>query len=334
MLIRGTSLTGYVDLVDELGGDGRRLLTAAGVDPAAVGDFGSFIGYVAALEAIETAAGETGAGDFGRRLASRQGIEVLGPVGVAARTAPTLGKAIGTLVRYLRAYTPANQPRLVPAGPDVQRFHLERTMSDLPPYSQGAEVGLTLALRVVRLLAGPDWRPVLVEVAHQPLASPLDYRRHFGAPVEFGQPANGFLVRATDLERPLSTDASTHEQLVGYLRSIAEYQPEGVVPVVDDLVRRLLPGGRADLPTVATELGVHPRTVQRRLEEEGVTFGEVVEGVRRRTAEAYLRDTDMSLRHLATELGYLEQSTFSRAGRRWFGMSPQEYRRSLRMPVG
>ena len=72
----------------------------------------------------------------------------------------------------------------------------------------------------------------------------------------------------------------------------------------------------------------------RRLEEEGVTFAEVVQGVRRRTAEQYLRDSDMSLRHLASELGYLEQSTFTRACRRWFGMSPLAYRRALRTPAG
>ena len=106
------------------------------------------------------------------------------------------------------------------------------------------------------------------------------------------------------------------------------------MPVVDGLVRRLLPSGAAELSVVADELGMHPRTLQRRLEEEGVTFAEVVQGVRRRTAEQYLRDSDMSLRHLASELGYLEQSTFTRACRRWFGMSPLAYRRALRTPAG
>jgi AraC-like DNA-binding protein len=103
-----------------------------------------------------------------------------------------------------------------------------------------------------------------------------------------------------------------------------------MVPVVDDLVRRLLPSGNVELATVAEELGLHPRTLQRRLEDEGVTFAELVQQVRRRTAESYLRDTDMTLRHLASELGYLEQSTLTRSSRRWFGTSPLAYRRALR----
>lgn len=330
ILIRGTSLAGFVELVDELGGDGVRLLRDAGIPAEAVGDFGAFVDYLAVIEVLEKAAAATGVFDLGRRLGARQGIEVLGSVGAAARSAPTVRTALATIERYLRAYTPALQTGVISAGAGVARFEFTRTVKGMPPYPQAAELGLGVCVQIFRLLIARNWRPIRVDFAHHPVTAVEGYERYYGGPVHFGQPGMGFLLAEADLDRPLSTDATTHDLLVSHLQMMVPAEPAGVVPMVNDLIRRLLPGGTVELAAVADELGVHPRTLQRRLEEEGVTFAELVQGVRRRTAESYLRDTDMSLRHLATELGYLEQSAFSRASRRWFGMSPLAYRRTLR----
>lgn len=333
-LIRGTALTGFRELVAERGGDPDRLLAEVGIPVEAIGDYGTFVSYLGLLEVLEKAAAQTGSPDFGRTLGARQNIDVLGSVGAAARSAPTVASALATFERYLRAYTPTLEARIVITGdPAVARFELGRAITGLSPYPQGAEIGAGLSLQVLRHLIGPDWHPLRAELGHLPLDAVVDYETYFGCPVDFGRPGTAFLLDAAVLAQPVSTDAETHDAMVSYLQSIAPYTPQGVLPVVDGLVRRLLPSGSAELSVVADELGMHPRTLQRRLEEEGVNFAEVVQDVRRRTAEQYLRDTDMSLRHLASELGYLEQSTFTRACHRWFGMSPLAYRRSLRTPA-
>jgi AraC-like DNA-binding protein len=337
ILVRGTSLSGFVELVDGLGGDGTGLLREVGIAPEAIGDFGDFIEHRKLVEVMELAARETGTLDFGRRLAARQGIEVIGSVGAAARSAPTVRRALATIERYLRAYTPALATSMVPEESGAERFEFTRTVAGLPPYPQGAELTIGTAVQVLRPLIGPAWLPVRIDFPHDPLTAVADYESHFGCPVLFGRPSMAVLIDATDLDRPLSSDAGTHDALVSYLQSITPARPTSIVSMVSDLIRRLLPGGNVELATVADEIGIHPRTLQRRLEEAGVTFGELVQEVRRRTAQRYLRDSDMSLRHLATELGYMEQGAFSRASRRWFGMSPLAYRRALResaVPVG
>lgn len=86
-VVRGTALANYPSLVAGLGGDPATLLRAAGVRDQDVGNYDAFISIRAAIRAIESAAAVTATMDFGRRLAQRQGIEILGPVGVAARTA-------------------------------------------------------------------------------------------------------------------------------------------------------------------------------------------------------------------------------------------------------
>src|SRR6201997_1739561 len=92
-VVRGTSLSGYPRLVAELGGDPAELLRAAGIRPQDVGQYDVFLPYRSLIVAVETAAAAPPAPDFGRRLALRQGIEILGPLGVAARTAATIGDA-------------------------------------------------------------------------------------------------------------------------------------------------------------------------------------------------------------------------------------------------
>ena len=106
-LIRGTSLLGFVELVDELGADPDELLARAHLTRDAVADHDTFISYRSVVAVLEAAAQATGAGDFGRRLGARQGLEILGPLGVAARTAPTVGEALRAIENYMAVYSPA-----------------------------------------------------------------------------------------------------------------------------------------------------------------------------------------------------------------------------------
>jgi len=330
-LIRGTSLAGYPELVAGLGGDAGALLSTVGIPADAVGDYTAFIDYVGVLRALEAAARATGALDFGRRLAECQGVEIFGPVGIAARSASTFAEAVETYVRYLRAYSPAIQVGLVDLpDPSVVFWDFRVVLDRLPRHPQGTELSLGVAQRVFRFLLGPDYRPVSVHLPHEALAPRREYVRYFGAALEFRAPAAGFTIRSSDLTRPLSGDRVLHEALVAHLEATTPSADVGLSGPVAELIRRLLPIGAGNLAVVADRLGLHPRTLQRRLAEEGASYEALVDDVRRRTAEAYLRDTDMALGHLASELGYAEQSGLARAARRWFGVSPRAHRRALR----
>ncbi|MBK8937957.1 MAG: helix-turn-helix transcriptional regulator [Polyangiaceae bacterium] len=85
--------------------------------------------------------------------------------------------------------------------------------------------------------------------------------------------------------------------------------------------------GLADIATLARRLGVSPRTLQRKLEAEGVAYSELLDQARRELACAYLADPALSVEEIAALTGYSEASAFSRAFRRWTGASPLRYRR-------
>lgn len=330
-VIRGTSLTGYSALVSELGGDPDALLRRAGIQPSDAGRFDSFFTYVSLIHAEESAAAATGARDFGRRLAERQGIDILGPVGVAARTAGTVAEALGIFEAYLAAYSPAISVQTVRLPDERTSFFGFNVLIPHPPaHPQAIELSLGVALRVFRFLLGSTYAPLAVHLPHEPLTPRDDYLRYFACPPRFGEPHAGFTIRDEDLDRPLVRDDVAHRAMLDYLDTVIDRRDQGMATSVRVLVRQLLPARSATLQVIAQQYRLHPKTLQRRLAAEGVTFADLVDDVRREMAQHYLRDTDMTLAHLARELGYAEQSVLTRSCRRWFAASPSRARATWR----
>lgn len=330
-LIRGTSLQGLPELVADLGVDLQPLLDLAHLPASSVGDHDSFISYRSVVTVLEAAAAATGADDFGRRLATRQGLEILGPVGVAARTASTAGAALQAIEQYFTVYSPAIAISVTtPPSRRLAALEWRIVVRRPPPHRQAAELALGVALRVFRLLAGADFRPHSVQLRHQPLGDPAAYPTYFGAPVEFAAESYGFRFPAAVLARPLADDGDVHAVVEQYLSRIVVPTATATADAVAELVRHMLPTGGLDLDLVADQLAVHRRTLQRQLAEQGTSFAGLVDQVRRDEAERYLRETDMPLGQLAGVLGLSEQSALSRASRRWFGVPPKEVRRAAR----
>lgn len=329
-VVRGTALSNYCKLVTELGGDPVALLRAAGVRPQDAGKYDVFIPFRAGLQAIESAAEVTGTADFGRRLADRQGIEILGPVGVAASTAATVADAFTIFGTYMAAYSPAIGIDIVPLA-DQERAFLAYAilLEGTPPCPQTTELSLGVTLRVLRFLLGSEYAPVSVHLPHDPLTPRRDYVRYFDCTPHFASRSAGFTIRSADLRRPLRRDDVAHQALVEYLGSITP-SDVGIVQSVRTIVRQLMPTAAATLEVVAGQLNLHPKALQRRLADEGTSFAELVDKVRQDAAERYLRSTHMSLSHLARELGYSEQSVLTRSCKRWFGSGPVAYRKRTR----
>jgi AraC-like DNA-binding protein len=92
---------------------------------------------------------------------------------------------------------------------------------------------------------------------------------------------------------------------------------------------RLLPQGEPKREAVAQALHVSQRTLQRRLQDEGTSFQRLLDDTRRELAEQYLAQPNLTLLEAAYLLGFADPSNFFRAFRRWFGLTPGEYRARL-----
>lgn len=331
-IIRGSSLLNYRNLVADLGADPDPLLRDAGIKPADAGEHEAFISYRGLILALESAARVTGADDFGRQLALRQGIEILGPVGVAARTAATMGDALAICSVYLSAYSPAIAVGLEPLSAEGELFFEFRIVAaSMPPAPQSIELSLGIALAVFRYLRGDDYRPQRVHLPHSPITPEATYRTAYGCPPSFGQRRAGFTMRAADLARGVSDDSQAHEVIVRYLQGLLPQAPDDLREPTRILIEQLLPTGAVSMDLIARQLALHPKAFQRRLTAEGTTFGQLVSTSRQRLLEHYLRDTDLPLTQVARELGYAEQSVLTRSCSRWFGVGPAQLRTELRI---
>ncbi|MEQ6899679.1 AraC family transcriptional regulator [Nocardioides sp. YIM 152588] len=330
-LLRGSGLLYYRDLVAELGADPDPLLRSAGIRPVDAGDHDAFLTYRSVVAVTNAAARVTGRADFGRLLGARQGLETLGPVGVATRTASTMGEAIRISGTYLSAYSPSVAVSIEPTDdPDHVFFEFRIVEQGLGAVVQTVELSLALALSVFRFMRGSAYQPLDVHLPHDPVTPPRSYEESYGCPALFAQLRAGFTLRAADLGAPIDGDPAAHQVVLRYLDGLVASDEPGLVAPVRRLVGQLLPTGAVTAPLVARQLALHPKTFERRLIEEGTRFREILEEVRREHAERYLRDTEMTVTQVARELGYAEQSVLARSINRWYGLTPTDLRRRLR----
>jgi AraC-like DNA-binding protein len=326
-LIQGSSLVGFKGLAAAHGGDPAALLEFAGINPADAGRRDRYIPLRNAIAAVESAAAVLGVDDFGRRLALRQSIDILGPVGVAARTATTVAEAFTIIDTYMGAYSPGITARINSHTDEtLRRFEFDFLLHPTPPQAQAIELALGVTIRVLHLFLGTTYRAVSVHLPHPALGTRTDYRRYFGCPAHFNEPFAGFTLRANDLQSPLNHDPLAHRLALRYLSSTRAEHATGFTDTVRGIIRQLLPTGDLTAELVARQFGIHPKTLQRRLAAEGSTFGKMIDQTRRELAERLLLDTDLPLAQLCRQLGYAEQSVLTRACRRWFGMTPTDYR--------
>nr|WP_228032397.1 AraC family transcriptional regulator [Mycolicibacterium sp. P9-22] len=332
-LVHGSSLVGFSVLTAAHGGDPAALLELAGIDPAHAGQRERFIPLRSAISAVESAAAVLGMDDFGRQLALQQSIDILGPVGVAARTAITAAEAFTILDTYMSAYSPGITARVhAHSDETLSRFEFEFLLHPAPPQAQAIELALGVTLRVLHLFLGTTYRPVAVHLPHQSLGAKADYRRYFGCAPLFDESFAGFTLRANDLQRPLNHDPLAHQLALHYLSSNRGEHEHGFTDTVRTIIRQLLPTGELNAELVARQFGIHPKTLQRRLATEETTFGAMADQTRRELTDKLLIGTDLPLVQLCRQVGYAEQSVLTRACKRWFGMTPTDYRNTRNAP--
>ncbi|MEU0499048.1 AraC family transcriptional regulator ligand-binding domain-containing protein [Mycobacterium sp. NPDC006124] len=330
-LIRATALWGYRELVHQLGGDANQFLSRFGIPRGADAEEGAFIGFDAYIHMLAASADELQCPDFGLRLSKWRGLDVLGPITVIARNARTVLDGADAIAHYLYVHSPALRLARAPWSTEAGvAFTLEATECRLPELAQGYEVGMAVAVRIIETLGGPGAVPAAVSFLHEQMGSDAAYREALGCPVRFGQTRCGLELSAelaaTKIE---GADAATRRIARKYLDS--RYLPP-TAPLsqrVADLAGNLLPTGQCNVDVIAGELAMHPRTLQRRLAEEGTSCQEVIDRERRANAGRYLAEPDLALGQVAGLLGYTEQSALNRSCRRWFAMTPRQYRMQL-----
>ena len=179
--------------------------------------------------------------------------------------------------------------------------------------------------------------PRRIELTRRAQNAPM-LRRHFGCEILFNAPADLLVFAATSLDAPFQThDPELLELLVPGLEAALTRRagdPTWIERTREAISRRMR-GQRPSVESIAKELCVSPRTLQRRLGDTGTSYQQLLDEVRQNAARRLLAATDLETAEIAFLLGFEELNSFTRAFHAWEGATPIRWRaaRSASAPL-
>lgn len=254
----------------------------------------------------------------------------LGPLGLTMVASATLQEAFQIGMRFQSLATALCRFQVALDDPRGVWHIID--VSALPPSIQRfiAEREIAATLHLASSLLQRCIAPLAVELQTPPPHDARDYHRLFPWPVTFNADRNAVLLAHADLNAPLPwahADARVRGE-----KLCEEVFFDLSLPLVNTptaaMVQALMmrdPAARLGIQEVVERLGLSERTLHRRLKAEGHTFQQLSDNIKRHLAQHLLREAQMDLKSLAQSLGYSDESSFTRAFRRWTGKSPRHW---------
>ncbi|MGC4060839.1 MAG: AraC family transcriptional regulator [Aquabacterium sp.] len=261
------------------------------------------------------------------RIAEGIGARHFGVLGYTALACGNLGEALQRLERYHASVYDANPAKVV-ATPDG--IAIEWGVERGKPGSLVDETAIASLVQLARDMTGRYWPVRAVSFVNPAPLQTQPYEDFFGGQVSFGAPLTRLEFDQTYLALPLR---KSDPALLALMDQQAEQllQQVAAVPAIVDAWRKtlvpLIREGQTSLAALAAAHHTSPRSLQRRLAEQGTSFQQLLDNTRQHLAERHLMDAKLDLAEIALLLGYSEQSAFTRAFRAWTGLAPAQWRR-------
>jgi AraC-like DNA-binding protein len=256
-------------------------------------------------------------------------------VGYAMMSCADLRSAFERLIRYMLILSDALTMTM---SEERESYRLTFVLSGgtRPVPRQRIEYIFATVISFCRWISRREVYPQLVELTYPAPEDPALHRNVFGCAVSFDAPRDSMLFARSAMVAALPTSnpqlAELHERFAG--EYLARFDHAQISYQVRKAIIRQLPDGEPRRDQIASALCMSERTLQRRLEEEATSFVQLLDDTRRELAEQYLSRLRLSLAQAAYLLGFADQSSFFRACRRWFKLSPGQYRSQLHQRSG
>lgn len=319
-------------LLATMGVDPAPVLQAAGLARDALSDPERAVPLRQAVRLLIAGAARTGRPHFGLLAGQHAALRQYGLVGLRMMHAPSVGTAWRGLVLTLQLNDRANVPALAVGDREA--------VLSFTPYREDAEgiehimdFTLATACSAMRTLCGAAWAPTEVHFAHRRPRDVRPYHDCFKAPVRFGTSRTAMTFPATVLDRRVIGASAVKRRAIEQAIADALRAQDLALP---DLVRRALFARMSQddvsIDGVARLLGLHKRTLNRRLAVLGTSYAALLAEVRYQVARQLLAVTDLPFVDIAGALAYTDASTFSRSFRAWSGTTPSGWRQKHSAP--
>jgi AraC-like DNA-binding protein len=312
----------------------RELCAAVGMDLAAIDDPLAMVSLRQIAAVYVEAARRVGDSALGLHVGERCGTSIVDLVNYAIISRPTLAKAYDDLKPFVsRLYPEGDLTLAVHGGIAAFTYRIDPAEAEINRHR--CEALIANVVKLARYAIGREEPVHYVGFQH---ARPEDISEHvriFRGPIRFGWPVHEIQFSARWLGVPLATaDANLCAVLDRYLGDLSARTPRARSFAHDVRLRllHLLPSSGVNLSLLAKDLGTSERTMQRRLAEEGTSLQRLIEESRHELSVTLLRNSNLSLAEIARRLGYAAPTSFTRAFRRWRGISPAAHRKEERSP--
>ncbi len=303
------------------------MLHSLGLNPQTVKAPDSYIPIETYLQIQEAAVRLTNDPYFGLHMGEFAEAGSWSILGYMMMNCKTLGEAFEKSGRYARIIGNLITTKV--------KLQLNRLKIDFftPPHAPKMtrhcyESTFSSTVRMARTLTGVWLNPVEVRFIYPAPQSTAEYERIFCCPVFFEQKQNSMTIDWKMVNTPV---LMANPGLLAYFERYAqdflaamERQNE-YTRAVTKIILSHLDDEKLTIEKVAKELAVSVRTLQKRLEEEGVIFSELLKEIRQRLAKKYLAE-NYSVEQITYLLGFSEPSVFRKAFKKWSGVTPKEYR--------
>lgn len=258
-------------------------------------------------------------------------------LGFAWLASTSLGEALHRLTRYGRFVSDALRYQLVTGELDYYfRMEINPELNG-SQYEQNTspatDASIVALLKMLRLLLGDSYHPKQITCSHSPNSASLMLERIASCPVHYGGEFVELVFDHHDVENPLTSGndelSMAHDQII--LKHLADLDEDNLVDQVQIRIFEKLPSGEVKDEDIARDLNMSTRTMQRRLNETGTSFTVLLQEARQKLAQQYIHDNKLAVSEIAYLLGFSDQSNFTRAFKRWYGVSPSQYR--LQQPL-
>lgn len=325
----------YVKHVAQEFSDHERLTTGSGIAADALLTYAEPVSVAQHLQIIRNALELAGRSDWyfawGRRMAEH----FHGPITLAWLSAPTLGAGLDTFLKFIPSRVPYHRWSGHVEGAE---FVCEvQELIDLGAVRVTlVEIPILVMHEYVRTIRPGPLDGARIELKYAPPEHAAVYADWYGCEVRFNAPRNALIIPAAwRAVHNMGHDEGTWTTSLRHCEVLC-----AITEDKDTLtrVRRMLfnrferPADQRMIPSleeVADALHLSPRTLIRRLRSVDTTYQAVVDGVQQQRARELLGNPNLRIQDVALELGYQDPNSFARSFKRWFAMTPGDYRRRV-----
>jgi AraC-like DNA-binding protein len=310
------------------------LFRAAGIDPAIIHDPHAHIARPNSDALMQALAERIPDPAFGLQAAQCWHPSNLGTLGYAWLSSSTLRSALKRVVRYWRIVSAGVAVRLDETPEGLEFVHTPPARDSAADGIRG-DIVMAIIYDMCRTNFSRTFSPQRVAFRRRAPPDAKPYQLLFGCPVSFGADANRLLIGRTEADHPLPTGnrglAADLDRIL--TEQLARLDKGNIVARFRAALLERMTSGEISEEEIARDLHMSRRSLQRRLAEADAGYQSLVDDTRRDMALRYIEDPSKSATDITFLLGYSQQSVFTRAFRRWTGMSPAEYR-SSKSPAG